>query len=141
MAEVANERYGLGFHASGIAKIEAGDREVRITELAAFADLFGASADAMLGRVSGTTDVLWAASKLTDNAQKAAADIVALKERTHEDAKTLWTFAEREGQGNAAKRLVDPAVKACAALEAARVKLVALGHEFPLPGVSVDRDA
>lgn len=140
LADVANERYALGIHASGIAKIEAGDRDVRITELAAFADLFGASTDAMLGRQSGDNDVLWAASKLTTNAQKAVADVIALKNRTSDDAQDLWTYAEREGRPAPVRRLVDGATKVCAALEDTRIKLVALATEFPLPGVSLDRD-
>lgn len=139
LAEVCNERYGMGIHGSGIAKIEAGDRDVRIGELAAFADLFGASTDAMLGRQSGENDVLWAASKLSTNAQKAVADVVALKNRTSDDAQDLWTYAERDGKQAAAKRLVDLATTACAALEDARIKLIALSTEFPLPGVSLDR--
>ena len=40
----------LSVHPTTIAKIEAGDREVKISELDAMADTFDLSVDALLGR-------------------------------------------------------------------------------------------
>lgn len=141
LAEIMNERYGMGIHPSAIAKIEAGDRDVAISELHAFADLFGVSTDALLGRESGhDNDLLWAASKLSNDAQKAVGEVVALRDRISDNAKDLFTYAERDGKLSSAQRLIDLAVAACAALEGARSGLLRLSTEFPLPGVSFDRD-
>ena len=41
-----------GLHASSIAKIEAGDRSVRINEAVAYADVFGVPLNTLLGRAS-----------------------------------------------------------------------------------------
>jgi transcriptional regulator with XRE-family HTH domain len=70
---------GLVLHASTIAKIETGKRAVHIDELDIFADIFGMSMDALVGRRGDSSDLAWAASKLTSNAQKMAGDLDALR--------------------------------------------------------------
>jgi transcriptional regulator with XRE-family HTH domain len=73
---------GLVIHPSTIAKIEMGKRAVHIDELSTFADIFGTSIDALVGRRGDlSTDLAWAASKLTSNAQKMATDLDALRTR------------------------------------------------------------
>ena len=48
------EAKGIPMHATTIAKIEAGDRSVRINEAAGIADLFELPLDFLLGRKPGT---------------------------------------------------------------------------------------
>ena len=45
-----------GLHASSIAKIEAGDRSVRINEAVAYADVFGVPLNTLLGRASEASE-------------------------------------------------------------------------------------
>ena len=65
-------------HTSTVAKIEAGTRAVHADELSAYADIFGVSVDALLGRTRDGTDLAWAVAKLTSSAQKTASEVHAL---------------------------------------------------------------
>jgi transcriptional regulator with XRE-family HTH domain len=60
LADMANRLSdkGINFHMTTVAKIEAGQRAVRIDEAAAIADLFEVSLDALLGRGAGLEDDL-----------------------------------------------------------------------------------
>jgi transcriptional regulator with XRE-family HTH domain len=87
--------YGLDyFHRSAIAKIEAGTRSVRPEELAAFADLFRTSIDALLGRSPGGSDLAWAVSKLTSSAQKMAGEVSGIRARLMNDAQDVHHYAD-----------------------------------------------
>lgn len=67
---------GLSAHATTIAKIEAGDRQVRIDEAAAIADLFDVSLDSLLGRKTALeNDLVHAVRSLQEVAHKALWDI------------------------------------------------------------------
>ena len=54
-ADVAKklEKRGIDLHPTTVAKIEAGQRSVRIDEARAIADLFGLSLDSLVGRRAG----------------------------------------------------------------------------------------
>jgi transcriptional regulator with XRE-family HTH domain len=69
-AEVANRLSAMGIdnmHNTTIAKIEAGDREIKLDEAAALARLFGLSVDSLLGRNQGSVqDLRYALGALED---------------------------------------------------------------------------
>lgn len=121
--------------ASTVAKIENGDRSVRIDEAHAIAQLFGVSTDALLGVSSNGSDVLWAASKLTTNAQRAIGDLIRIQKQVADDATDLAAFSGREGETGPPHPLVSSAVEASAALTAAIERISDMASEFPLPGV------
>lgn len=58
MAKLLSDNGVPMMHPTTIAKIEAGDRAVRIDEAAAIADLFEVSLDSLLGRTAGLEDEL-----------------------------------------------------------------------------------
>ena len=71
----------IGIHAmhpTTVAKIEAGDRSVRVTEAAALADLFGITVDALLGRQGQDDSTLIYAMTVLD---QFALDAVRLAEQ------------------------------------------------------------
>jgi hypothetical protein len=53
MAKMLADRGVQPMHPTTVAKIEAGDRSVRINEAMEIAELFGVSMDALLGRTTG----------------------------------------------------------------------------------------
>ena len=66
----------LGMHPTTLAKIEKGERSVRIVEAVAIADLLGVSLDRLLGRRAGiANEVADIVSNLQHAAGKAVADI------------------------------------------------------------------
>lgn len=134
LANALATRYHVPFYAQTIAKIENGERTVRADELGAFADAFGMTTDALLGRSSSGTDVLWAASKLSSNAQKMVSEVMTLQDRLFNDTQDLCVYAERENQRPVADQLVDHARRAQLALQGAADALAKLAGEFPLPG-------
>lgn len=125
------ERRGAGMHISTIAKIEAGDRAVRPEELVAFADLFGVTVDALLGRRGGS-DLVWAVSKLSSNAQRIANEVAVLDNRLTDEIADVHHYATGDGIAE---------IKAAArdakdALKRARTALLTLAGLFPAGGIA-----
>lgn len=125
-----------GMYAPTIAKIELGHRAVRADELAAFADLYSVSTDALLGRSNGS-DVVWAASRLASEAQRIAGDLVALGEKVSGGMQDLQHYAQRERQEGEVSELVAAAQVAYASLTTSAAALGRLADEFPLGGIGV----
>jgi transcriptional regulator with XRE-family HTH domain len=124
---------GLPVHATTIAKIEAGDRAVRIEEAVAIADLWDVSLDALLGRNLDTKrDLTFTIQALLESARHAYSQVAAseasLRELTDEIAS--FEFDEREA-------IVVAGHEACSALVKAAE---AVGKVFWSPGGTV-RDA
>lgn len=119
-------------YASTIAKIENGHRAVRPDELAAFADLFGMSTDILLGRSGSASDVLWAASKLSSNAQKMIGEVEHLQSRLLNDLQDLNVCITRDKHPMI--HMHDTAHRASLALQGAADALAAVAGEFPIPG-------
>jgi hypothetical protein len=64
---------GVHIHSSSIAKVELGDRAVRIDEAAGIAQLFGISVDALLGRrARPKSDLIYALRSALEAGQQAA---------------------------------------------------------------------
>lgn len=80
-ADMAKMLSDNGFHATTIAKIEAGDRTVRIDEATAIADLLGLSLDALLGRKGLEDDASHALSVLADEAIAASMEAMKIRDR------------------------------------------------------------
>lgn len=139
LAEVVHERYDLPVYRSTIAKIESGERDVRIDELMAFADLFGVSVDTLLGRAGTGTDAVWAASRLTSEAQRMVADVQAMHAKLEAGVSELRTYAEQDRKFVSAQGLIHDSEMALAVFIVLRDKLVAVGGEWPIPGISLDR--
>ena len=53
MAKILSDKGLRPMHPTTVAKIEAGDRSVRINEAVGMADLFEVSMDSLLGRIPG----------------------------------------------------------------------------------------
>lgn len=119
-------------HKSTITKIEKGDRGIRLDMLWAFADIYGISVDALLGRSGRSGDLAWAVSKLTANAQKAAADIESVSTRLRSEYDDVWAMMGRDSKAE----LLKIGGTALMRLSGARDALNALANQFPLPRVS-----
>jgi len=68
------KRNGLkGFYATTVAKVESGERAVRIDEAAALADLFDVSVDALMGRKPGgqTSELSFQLRTMRDTARQS----------------------------------------------------------------------
>lgn len=135
LSGVMNAEYDIPMYPSTIAKIESGERDVRINELYAFADLFEVSTDVLLGRHGNSTDVVWAMSRLTTNAQRIVADLSAIRTRLSGDLEDMRTYAKRERREGAVEKLGDLATDALGDLESAQERVSAVAGQFPLPGV------
>lgn len=121
----------LGIYPSTIAKVEAGFRGVRTDELAALADIFGISVDALMGRASSGTDLVWAMSRLTSNAQKSAGEINTLVDRLNDGLEDVKEYAT---DSTSPDNLTHSAETALAELQSAHDALMKLASEFPLVG-------
>ena len=78
MAKLLSDK-GIPAIATTIAKIEAGDRAVRIDEATGIADLFEVSLDLLLGRRAGLENELtYTRRALLDTAQKSFWDVNAI---------------------------------------------------------------
>jgi transcriptional regulator with XRE-family HTH domain len=72
---------GIHLHYSAIAKIERGDRSVRIDEASAIADVFGISVDTMLGRrARPQSDRVHLLIAVADTAIRSAGPIIDVAE-------------------------------------------------------------
>ncbi len=88
---------GIGMHWTTIAKVEKGDRMVKVDEAVAFCDLFDVSLDAMLGR--GQRDDLGYALRLVTDAARhgeASAGSIAKSLGDHLDAVKGLDFDARD---------------------------------------------
>lgn len=106
---------------STVAKIENGDRAVRIDEANALADLFAVSLDGLLGRNLPEQDLESTLQALLETARQADSQVGALKTSLHALTVELaaFQFEERE-------RVTAAGEKACAALGAAKDALARL---------------
>ena len=66
-------------YATTVAKIESGDRAVRVNEAAVLADLFKLSVDALLGRLVPKNDARYAAHVLLDAVGQASWQVEAIE--------------------------------------------------------------
>jgi transcriptional regulator with XRE-family HTH domain len=134
----AFERRGLYVHITTITKIEAGNRAITIEELAAYADIYGVSMDALAGRAT-RSDFAWTISKLSSNAQRAARDVAAIADRVNGDLGDLVCC--NPSSGEQLEGVVTAAETAHATLLTAYQDLTALSNEFPLGGLGIKQEA
>ncbi|CAN5755105.1 hypothetical protein BH09ACT7_BH09ACT7_32510 [soil metagenome] len=72
---------GIGVYPTTIAKIEAGDRAIRVDELNAIADLFEVSVDALLGRRTGAeNDLVYNLRGVLAAARDGSAQVASIRE-------------------------------------------------------------
>lgn len=84
MASMLTEA-GTPMHWTTLAKIEKGERSVRVDEAAGFAELFGCSIDALMGRrARPKADLLMAVRGVLDAGQSAAWQSAALSRALRE---------------------------------------------------------
>jgi transcriptional regulator with XRE-family HTH domain len=77
---------GVNLHTTSLAKIEAGERTVKIDEAAGIADLFEVPLDSLLGRKAGLeSDLAYALRAVSDTA----------RESSHQIARIANTLSER----------------------------------------------
>ena len=89
---------------STVAKIESGERAVRIDEATAIAELFDVSLDILLGRsVKAKADEHYTLRALIDTSAQAAWQVSAIRDSLRNGATELSTFAPTDA---ATKRLV-----------------------------------
>lgn len=119
-------------HPATIAKIEAGDRGVQIDEAVAFANIFGVSVDALVGRVSHSGDLMWAISKLTGVAHKSIPEIDIINQRIVGELKDVCEYAQYERRS--IDGVIQSAAVVCERLSATHEALTQLADQFPLPG-------
>jgi transcriptional regulator with XRE-family HTH domain len=129
VAKMLSDKGIDGIYPTTIAKLEAGDRAVRIDEAAAIADLFEVSLDALLGRgpQNPQNDLAYTLRWFLDMARHAPNEVwgiaAALRERLEDVA--AFEFDGRE-------TLLSDGGRACDALDAAAAALSAVGM-FPFP--------
>lgn len=100
---------------STVAKIENGDRAVRIDEANALADLFAVSLDELLGRDLPERDLLTTLQELMDAARHAHSQVDALEGSLRALTVELAAFQLDEQDGD----ILTAGEQACAALAAA----------------------
>lgn len=121
-----------GVYPTTVAKIEAGDRAVRIDELAALADLFGVTVDALLGRNTPKGELEWVFKTLQPLARDTAERIAAVSDTIADelaDARYYASFTPEAGG-----ELIAAAERSLVALSDAHRALAALGS-VPRPTV------
>jgi transcriptional regulator with XRE-family HTH domain len=126
---------------STVAKIESGDRAVRIDEANALADLFAVSVDELLGRSPAGTDLVWVASRLLGLARNTAERIGGVSETIADELQDVRYYAafDPTPPGGSVDELCEATEAALSALSAARQALTALG-DVPTPGVTITTD-
>jgi transcriptional regulator with XRE-family HTH domain len=122
------KREGLLIHPSTVTKIEAGCRAVQPDELNAYADIFGTSIDSLMGR-DGTTDLMWAISKLGSAAQQISTDIGNLRLRLINESIDVHDLSD-DFHAIDIKEAVHQAARL---LEESRQALKPVIDPFPLP--------
>ena len=91
MARMLAHRGIEPMHATTLAKIETGDRSLRVTEAAGIADLLELSMDSLLGRrpMGQTDELIYRLRHLRDNAQKMAPQVLAEAESIREQIEDM----------------------------------------------------
>ncbi len=94
VAQMLNGRGLPGVYATTVAKIEAGDRTVRIDEAAAFADIFGLPLDELIGRHldEQTRTLSYVLQAVTRMMHQAAPAVSALRREFAEISSELGLF-------------------------------------------------
>jgi transcriptional regulator with XRE-family HTH domain len=109
----------IPMHWTTVAKIEAGDRSVRIDEAAGIADLFGVSVDGLLGRrPRPKADLFMALRGVLEAARSAAWQVSALETGLRDQLAELTEADSGEGY---AELITDGGLAADALAEAGRV--------------------
>jgi transcriptional regulator with XRE-family HTH domain len=125
LAEMLRDRGVASIQTPTVAKIEAGERAVKIHEAAVLADIFGISIDALMGRrVSARADLMSAARQVVD-AKITAAAAVSASQSQLVDALAQLVDADLRGTYDP---LADDARAAVNALEAASAALAQVGQ-------------
>jgi transcriptional regulator with XRE-family HTH domain len=89
---------GSPMHPTSLAKIEKGERSVRIDEAAAIADLLNTSVDSLLGRnVDAGAEVDYMVRSITSTAERSAGQVRSIA-RTIEDARSELGAIEFNGR-------------------------------------------
>lgn len=85
------EAQGISWHVSTVAKIEGGNRAVRIIEAVAMADVFGVPLDTLMGRTVGPADadLTVALRVLRDTAQHSADQALDVGREIKQQARTI----------------------------------------------------
>lgn len=123
------QKWGVYIYDTTIAKIEAGDRSVQTDELDAFANMFNISVDALLGRNAANTDLVWATSKLTSNAQKVVNEVNNLYTRIDGDLQDVKYYSAHSPEN--VRKVCDAAQDALNGLQKAATQLTTLAGLFP----------
>jgi transcriptional regulator with XRE-family HTH domain len=91
MAKILSDRGLRPMHPTTVAKIEAGDRSVRINEAVGMADLFEVSMDDLLGRKQGTerNELTYPLRVLRDTARRSSEHVGAMAESIREQLAEL----------------------------------------------------
>jgi transcriptional regulator with XRE-family HTH domain len=86
-------------HATTIAKIEAGDRSVRINEAMGIADLFGVTLDTLMGRAEGpqAADLAFALRVLRDGARRSSDQALDVSFEIKQQASHIATDFDFDG--------------------------------------------
>lgn len=120
MAKLLSDKLNASIHWTTIAKIEKGERSVRIDEAAGIADLFGTSVDALLGRKSPglDSDLAHTVRVLQETAQKSMLDVGAMLVAVRDRFQDLFEleFDGRERLESEGKRAVESLTEAQEAL-------------------------
>jgi transcriptional regulator with XRE-family HTH domain len=121
------EHRGLSMHWTTVAKIEKGDRSVRIDEAAAIADVFNVSVDALLGRSAPAgTDFMHALRGVLD-AKEQARQAVSVHQRMLSEAADSLAGVDTTGRY---AELVADCEAACNVLDRAEQALAAIGDNL-----------
>jgi transcriptional regulator with XRE-family HTH domain len=139
-------------HPTTIAKIEAGDRTVRIDEATAIADIFEVSLDSLLGRTAGVeNDPTYALRALREKAERYVGEVGALNRSFRDRLVDVFglEFDGRETLELEGRRALDALSEAQdALLEVARFELpdgslvqVRPGVLKPLEGVKGEKES
>jgi transcriptional regulator with XRE-family HTH domain len=131
---------GIRVYGSTIAKIEAGSRPVKATELAAFVDLLGVDADTLLGyEKKPRSELVFALMSTADTAVKGSSEVVkimsALRDRIT-DLSNLDELPVRDALTASAERAYDLLLAANGVLtvEVSKVARDSVGKELKATG-------
>ena len=120
---------------STVAKIEGGDRAVRIDEANALADLFAISVDDLLGRSPAGKDLAWVASRHWGIAQKSVGDVGNLIALVAGNLDDIHYYAAFDPAADSVGELIASTEAVLAALEKAQQALKVLAA-VPVPRVT-----
>ncbi|MBB5161596.1 helix-turn-helix domain-containing protein [Mycobacterium sp. AZCC_0083] len=99
MAKLLADNGVQPMHATTIAKIEAGDRSVRINEAVGIADLFGVSLDTLMGRSVGPADAdfAFALRVLRDTARRSSDQALDVTREIQQQARHIAAAFDYDG--------------------------------------------